>query len=232
MPNCKQERVTRMTNRGGVFLWGWGWLCILTCSPPAREAVVDSTRAAGRVADTAHTPARPGVADGIPTADDWTAADLATVRLSPTAFPELPAGVVRVLLARGCTVPQLWGTKGPHNVVRGEFARRGQADWAVLCSRNRESALLVFWRGDADSVAEHPAVPDLNFLQGVGNDEIGFSRVIGIARRDNILNHYREYGGPEPPPIDHDGIEDAFEGKASAILYYYKGKWLTLPGAD
>lgn len=222
-----------MTNRGGVFLCGWGWLCVLTCSPPAREPVADSTRfAAVRVADTAEIRARPGVAAGIPTAADWSAADSATVRLSPTAFPELPAGIVRALLALGCTVPQLWGAEKSHNVIRGEFARRGQTDWAVLCSRNRESALLVFWGGAADSVAEHPSVPDLNFLQGVGNDEIGFSRVIGIAGREYILDHYREYGGPEPPPIDHDGIEDAFEGKASAILYFYKGEWHTLTGAD
>lgn len=222
-----------LPDRGGVLLFGWGWLCILACSRPAPEPVVESTRfAAVRLADTAKVPARPGGISGIPTAADWSAADSATVRLSPTAFPELPAGIVRALLARGCTIPQLSATEKPHNVIRGEFARRGQTDWAVLCSRNMESALLVFWAGAADSVAEHPWVPDLSFLQGVGNDEIGFSRVIGIAGRDYILEHYREYGGPKPPPIDHDGIEDAFEGKASAILYSYRGEWLTLTGAD
>lgn len=222
-----------LPDRGVVFLFGWGWLCIFACSPPAPEPVVDSTRfAAVRVTDTAKIPARPGVISGIPTAADWSAADSATVRLSPTAFPELPAGIVRTLLARGCTIPQVWGVEKSHNVIHGEFARRGQTDWAVLCSRNRESAVLVFWASAADSVAEHPSVPDLSFLQGVGNDEIGFSRVIGVAGRDYILDHHREYGGPEPPPIDHDGIEDAFEGKASAILYFYKGEWLTLTGAD
>jgi hypothetical protein len=207
----------------------------MACSPPASEPepVAHVTRAAAvRRADSAQTPVRPGVISGIPTAADWSAADSATVRLSPTAFPELPAGIVRALLARGCTIPQLWGVRKPHNVIRGEFARRGQTDWAVLCSRNMESALLVFWKGAADSVAEHPSVPDLGFLQGVGNDEIGFSRVIGIAGRGYIMEHYLEYGGPVPPPIDHDGIEDAFEGKASAILYFYKGNWLTLTGAD
>ena len=222
-----------LPGRRGVSPFGWGWLFVLACSPPAAEPVVDSMRvAADRVGDSVKVPARPGVISGIPTAGDWRAADSATVRLSPTAFPELPAGIVRLLLARGCTVPQVWGVKKPHNVIRGQFARRGQTDWAVLCSRNMESALLVFWNGAADSVVEHPSVPDLSFLQGVGNDEIGFSRVIGIAGREYILDHYRQYGGTKPPPIDHDGIEDAFEGKASAILYFYNGEWLTLTGAD
>lgn len=222
-----------MTNRGGVFFCGWGWLCVLTCSPPSPEPVVDSTRfAAVRAADTTKIPAPAGGISGIPTAADWSAADSATVRLSPTAFPELSLDIVRALLLRGCTIPQMWGVEKPHNVIRGEFARRGQTDWAALCSRNGKSALLVFWGGAADSVAEHPSVPDLSFLQGVGNDDIGYSRVIGIAGRDYILDHYREYGGPKPPPIDHDGIEDAFEGKASAILYFYKGEWHTLTGAD
>jgi hypothetical protein len=216
-----------------VFLFGWAWLCSLACSSPAPEPVVASTRiAANREAGSVRVPARPGVTDEIPTAADWSAADSATIRLSPAAFPELPAGIIRALLARGCTIPQEWGVEKPHNVIRGEFARRGQTDWAVLCSRNMESALLVFWNGAADSVAEHPSVPDLSFLQGVGHDEIGFSRVIGIAGRNYILDHYREYGGPKPPPIDHDGIEDAFAGKASAILYFYNGEWLTLTGAD
>jgi hypothetical protein len=222
-----------LPDRGAVFFSGWAWLCVLACSPPAPEPVVESTRfAAVRVADSAQIPPRPGSITGIPTAADWSAADSATVRLSPTAFPELPPDIVRALLARGCRIPQEWGVEKPHNVIRGEFARRGQTDWAVLCSRNMESALLVFWGGAADSVAEHPWVPDLSFLQGVGNDEIGFSRVIGVVGREYILGHYREYGGPAPPPIDHDGIDDAFSGKVSVVQYFYNGRWLTLTGAD
>jgi hypothetical protein len=175
------------------------------------------------------------VSDGripIPTAADWSAADSATLRLSPTAFPELPAGIVRALLARDCKVPQLWGVEEPHNVVRGEFARPGQKDWAVLCSRAGHSTLLVFWGSLADSVAELGLAADQGFLQGVGEGQIGFSRRISVVGREYILDHYREYGGPKPPPIDHDGIDDAFDGKVSVVLYYYKGEWLTLQGAD
>lgn len=198
----------------------------VACSKPPPASVADTAAAAV-------SPAQPASADVIPTAADWSAADSATVRLSPTAFPELPASVTRALLARRCTVPQAWdGEQQPHNVIRGEFARRGQSDWAVLCSRDHHSTVLVFWNGSGDSVAVLGSVPDAGFLQGVGDNRIGFSRIIGVVKGDYILDHYREYGGPQPPPIDHDGIEDAFAGKASVIVYFYKGEWLTLTGAD
>jgi len=59
------------------------------------------------------------------------------VRLPPRAFPELPGNVVRELQRRSCTIPQTAFTKNPHNVIKGEFARPGQTDWAVLCSVKR-----------------------------------------------------------------------------------------------
>ena len=39
-------------------------------------------------------------------------------------------------------------------------------------------------------------------------------------------------GSSTPPPIDHQGINDAFLGKASVIEYFLKGKWLEFPGDD
>src|SRR6266581_8758902 len=67
-------------------------------------------------------------------------ADKKIVRLSPSAFPELPGNVVRELQRRGCTIPQEAFTKRHHNVIRGEFAQPGQTDWAILCSINRVSS--------------------------------------------------------------------------------------------
>jgi hypothetical protein len=118
-------------------------------------------------------------------------------------------------------------------VIRGEFAKRGQTDWAVLCSKDGASSVLVFWRGSARSVAEIAKAADRNYLQVVGgNGEIGFSRSIIAVGREYILNHFREYGGPRPPRIDHQGIDDGYLGKASYTLYYHWGKWLELQGAD
>lgn len=163
---------------------------------------------------------------------DWRAADAATVRLPPSAFPQLPRAVARSLARRGCTVPQAFHRPSPHNVIRGQFARRGQTDWAVLCSRGRVSSILIFWGGSAKSVSQIAKAADKSFLQGIGGDKIGFSRAIGIADRKYILSHYRDYGGPKPPAITHHGINDAFVEKASSVLYFHRGRWLELQGAD
>ena len=154
------------------------------------------------------------------------------VRLRPTAFPELPGNVARELQRRGCTVPQEAYTKRPHNVIKGEFAKPGQTDWAVLCSVKGVSSILVFWNGSERSPAAIASLEDRGFLQGITADEIGYSRGIRSVGKDFIMGHYQAYGGPLPPPIDHQGIDDAFIEKASATWYFHGGKWLKLTGAD
>jgi hypothetical protein len=67
---------------------------------------------------------------------------------------------------------------------------------------------------------------------GVRKGEISLIAESGAVGRDYILKHYHEYGGPQPPGIDHEGINDAYVEKGSAVHYYYLGKWLELQGAD
>lgn len=165
--------------------------------------------------------------------DKWQVADEAIVRLKPAAFSQLPKNIVSFLEKRSCTVPQIFGETKPHNVIRGEFARSGQFDWAVLCSRNRVSSILVFWNGSTKSVAEIASSDDKSFLQTVdGAGNAGFSRAIDVVGKDYILEHYREYGGRKPPQITHQGINDAFVEKASSVHYFYRKRWLELQGAD
>ncbi len=153
-------------------------------------------------------------------------------RLPVEAFPELPPAVAGVLRARNCRVPQPSAGGPPRNVIRGEFFAKGEAGWAVLCSVNNSAALLVF-RNDRDTKPDTVATSeDRGYLQELGGGNIGYSRQITAAGRDFILGHYRAYGGPEPPPIDHHGIDDAFLEKASVTWYFYNGKWLQLQGAD
>ena len=145
------------------------------------------------------------------------------VRLPPTAFSELPKNLVRELKLRGCTVPQTFPPDQRSNVIRGSFAKAGQTDWAVLCSMKGSTSLLVFWNGSAANSVELGKNPDdTNRL---------FDWFIRPVGRKFIMDHYRAYGGPKPPLIDHQGIESAGES-ASVVLYYYRGKWLTLQGAD
>jgi hypothetical protein len=105
-------------------------------------------------------------------------------------------------------------------------------DWAVLCSVNGASSILVFWNGSASNPAELAGSEDKNYLQGLGGDKIGFSRGISAVGKAFITQHYQAYGGPKPPPINHQGINDAFLGKASVVQYFFDGKWLTLTGSD
>jgi hypothetical protein len=153
-------------------------------------------------------------------------------RLPVKAFPELPPAVAGVLRARNCRAPQPGPAGPPRNVIRGEFFNKGEAGWAVLCSINNSTALLAF-RNDRDTNPDTVITSDdQNYLQGLDGDNIGYSREITAASRDFIMGHYRAYGGPEPPPIEHQGIDDAFLEKASITWYFYSGRWLQLQGAD
>lgn len=148
-------------------------------------------------------------------------AERQVVRLPLTAFPELPRNVVRELQRRDCTIPQVAGFNKRQNVIHGEFGKPGQADWAVLCARAGFVELYVFWNGRERDMSR------------VGRWPLGdpFETAIAPVSRRYILDHYRAYGGPKPPPINHQGVECS-SGMASSILYFYKGRWLTLQGAD
>ena len=148
------------------------------------------------------------------------------------AFPELPEAVASVLGSKGCTVPQPYPEGAPRNVIRGEFYAVGESGWAVLCSVNNSTEYLVF-RNDRDTNPESLGLGDdrgnLVFLE---DGQVVYSSEITTVDRNFILRHYRAYGGPEPPPIDHNGIDSAFLEKASLVFYHYQGEWLHLQGAD
>ena len=65
------------------------------------------------------------------------------LRLQPTAFPELPRSLVAELRRRRCTIPQPY-TNRKANVIRGQFLKPGQTDWAVLCSKPGSTSVLLF----------------------------------------------------------------------------------------
>ena len=164
--------------------------------------------------------------------NEWEKANREVVRLAPSTFKQLPRELIQELERRGCTVPQVWGSRQPSNVIRGEFLKKGQSDWAVLCSVNMKSSILVFAAGAPDNPMDIADGEDLNVLQGVGAGQIGYSRQIVPVGEKYILDHYHAYGGPKPPPIDHLGINYVFVEKGSVVLYFYQGKWLQLTGAD
>ena len=154
------------------------------------------------------------------------------VRLSPATVRELPGNLARELQRRGCTIPQEQHSRKTNNVIRGEFAKRGQKDWAVLCSINGISTILVFWNGSEKNPASIAPMEDRIYIQAFRKDQFSFSRGITPAGRDFIRLHHDAYGGPTPPPIDHQGINDAIIEKGSVVWYFYGGHWLKLSGSD
>ena len=162
---------------------------------------------------------------------DWLRADLATVRLSPNAFPNLPVSIRTEMERRGCTVPQPFGSDRPRNVISGHFMQATRTDWAALCSRGKRSAILVFHGKAFSDVDELADTPDSDYLQTVPGGRIGFSRGLAVAT-PAVIRRAPEADDPKPRSIDHDGIDDAFEGKGSTIFYWTGGVWIRLQGAD
>lgn len=150
------------------------------------------------------------------------------VRLTPSHYPGLPSEIRAALGDAGCTIPQLYGDAKPHNVVRGRFASARDESWAALCSRNGVSVVMVL--SGSDRYELNPR-PDAEFIQGIGGDRVGFSRVIEVADAKRIRAYF-DYRGEKPPPLTHDGIDDIFEPKASVVHYFSDGTWHRWPGAD
>jgi hypothetical protein len=167
------------------------------------------------------------------TRDEWAAAARAIRRLPPSAFPQLPREVQDALERRRCTIPQSFYPDRSHNVISGAFARPRQRDWAVLCSVDGRSTILIFWAGGVRAApAELAPADDAIFLQGIGNGQIGYSRAIDRADTAWIREHAEAYDGPLPKRLDHDGINDAFVEKGSQVFYYEDGTWRELAGSD
>jgi len=162
----------------------------------------------------------------------WERANRDTERIEPAALVGIPDWIRTELVRRRCAIPQPWGATGQRNVVRGRFNDGPAVDWAVLCSRDLSSTILVFWDGSAKSIAEVASTLDATYLQVVRSGQIGFSRAIDIATSVAIRESAGDSGRSRLPPLEHDGINDAFVGKASVIWYWHHGQWLQLDGAD
>jgi hypothetical protein len=170
----------------------------------------------------------------LPTPHEWDAAERAIVRLKPDAFKNLAPAVRTDLYRRQCSIPQPDGLDdaGPHNVITGRFMSQTSTDIAVLCSKGGVSTILVYRDGATKDVAMLAAMADKSFLQTGRSKAIEFSRSISVASPAQMRIYHEASGAGKMPRLDHDGIDDAFVGKASIVRYWTGGKWLELQGAD
>jgi hypothetical protein len=149
----------------------------------------------------------------------------------------LPLAIRRDLEQRGCRIPQSQhaARDALTNVASGRFGSATQKDWAVLCSRDGSSSLLVYWRGDVKDVLVEAGAPDADWMQWQGPGEgWQYTRYIATATPKIIRRLAEAFGDPSelPVPLDHDGIEAGDAGKASTIRYWHQGQWMELTGMD
>lgn len=158
-------------------------------------------------------------------------------RLAPVSdFPELPPDIAQDLTNRGCRIPQVKGVSKRHNVIRGEFEKRGQRDWAALCLRKNTSTIFIYWNGSAKNPAQLAPLDE-----AITRSKNGYYRILQVVGEKFIRIHYDAYAdvdpiisGMEPLPavLDHDGIDDGILEKGSSVHYLDNGKWLKLAGSD
>jgi hypothetical protein len=182
--------------------------------------------------------------------------DSAIRKLQPTDVSELPAAFVEKLNARGCVIPQFGevghagstvgnssseaagesatadrpATAGePTNVIHGEFARHGQEDWAVLCSKGGSSTIVIFWGKTTACPASLARLDDAHYLKRGKDKKMRYSRSIRASGESDLGDRAGTAG---LRPFAHQGIDDRFVGKSSAFFYCSEGKWKIFPGKD
>lgn len=187
-------------------------LGILGCESDSRDAAQGSDRDHVLAADTglAVSPVQQEPGPGVirPSTDG-------IVRLLPAEIPALPSGVAEQLVEMGCTIPQTWSgwRETPNNFMSGDLSRSGSSDWAVLCSRDGASRIVVVWGGPSPCASEFAERSEGAFLVQM-DGEPAFARAISP-------------GGPE-----RNAILDVFEGKGGVVHYCRAGVWTDSRASD
>jgi hypothetical protein len=170
--------------------------------------------------------------------------DTAIRKVQPGDAPGLPPEFVEKLNARGCMIPQFGdvgrvnapaaaGDPGAAdsttNVIHGEFARHGQEDWAVLCSKGGSSTIVIFWGKTTECPASLARLDDAHYLKRGKDKKIRYSRSIRALGKSELGERAGIAGLKN---FSHQGIDDRFVGKSSAFFYCSEGKWKIFPAKD
>jgi hypothetical protein len=164
-------------------------------------------------------------------------------KLQPADVAGLPPAFVEKLNARGCGIPQ-FGDVGSAsapaavgdsaadsttNIIHGEFARAGQEDWAVLCSKGGSSTIVIFWGKSTACPASLARLDDAHYLKRGKDKKIKYSRSIRALGQSDLGERAGIAGLKS---FSHQGIDDRFVGKSSSFFYCSEGKWKIFPAKD
>lgn len=145
--------------------------------------------------------------------------------LPPASYPALPAVVAGELSRRGCLIPQTYQAHRPENVVHGSFERAGSSDWAVLCSVEGQTSLLVFFGAAQGAPMTVASAAETQRLQAYsGGTEMGFNWGIDPATPETVRD-LQDGMWPRPAPLDHDALADSIIDQKTIYRYYANDKW-------
>jgi hypothetical protein len=155
---------------------------------------------------------------------------------TPESIQQLPMEVRQDLVTRQCLIPKYKGETenedGAYTV--SHFRSNTSVDYAVVCHTPslKIQNVLVYSRSTGAWKGE---IIDQGGFDPAPHAENGCWVTVGIATPKYIVDHAKAYAPEELkslPPLDHNGVDVGLCDKASIILYFSKGKWLGLQGAD
>jgi hypothetical protein len=126
----------------------------------------------------------PRITPGTLTTGDIAIAVGALPRFTPDRFVSLPPTVRDAFTAINCQVPQNNLSAGPSNVMAGEFATKGQRDWAALCSNGTITEIRIVWGGAAQCENRLAARQDSDLLVATAPGYYSYARSITLGARD------------------------------------------------
>lgn len=125
----------------------------------------------------------------------WDVAEAQINMRKPARFKSVPAELQIELQTEGCRIPQSYKCGVPHNVIGGEFARKGQRDWAGLCDNGHGvSKIRLLWGGPATCDSEVAAAANRNYLQTTGENRSSTTAVVHFPAAHTYLVEGGEAG--------------------------------------
>lgn len=155
------------------------------------------------------------------------------VKLLTPAQLDAPKEVQQKLQRMGCMIPQdEAAATRPSNIVAGEFARKGQRDWAALCAKDGRMRIVVLWGGENKcSMKPSDREDPITNVWSQQRDEPPFQTYVQAAKPQRILELRKFFGDPQHNEIIHDGVE--YGGENASVIYYCdSGVWHELQGDD
>lgn len=152
------------------------------------------------------------------------------IRLLPLAsFPAVPQGIRTELEARSCMVPQTYEAHAPENVLHGAFERQGANDWAVLCSTNGSTSLLVFFADRQNAPFTLASGKNSQWIAVAPTGQVlGFAWGIdAVGPAEMALDTHAA-----PETFDHDGVRGEFIAASPTLHYFQKGEWTSFSPSD